>query len=159
TPFDLDDTAIASTALAAAGRPFPNNRALLLAYRERTGLFRTWIVRWWRHPLRTCRFFFFRHIAEVRDIDAVINANVIIYLGNREAPRPAIEHLLAVLRANREMASTIWYGNRFIVWYFFSQALHEIAPEAGETIVPRLEAMAPLNALDLALASSTLLLW
>src|SRR5437868_8023100 len=34
-PLDTDDTAIASTALAAAGRRFPNNRALLLAQRER----------------------------------------------------------------------------------------------------------------------------
>lgn len=45
TPLDLDDTAIASTALATAGRPFPDNRAVLLTHRERSGLFRTWIVR------------------------------------------------------------------------------------------------------------------
>jgi hypothetical protein len=159
TPLDLDDTAIASTALAAAGRPFPNNRPLLLAYRERSGLFRTWIVRWWRHPLRTYRFFFFRHTAEVHDVDAVINANVVIYLGSCEETRPAIEHILAVLRANREMLSTIWYGSHFTVWYFFSQALHEIASEAGEMIVPRIEARVPINALEFALASSTLLLW
>jgi len=157
TPLDLDDTAIASTALAAAGRRFPNNRDLLLAERDRSGLFRTWIVRRWRHPLRTWRFF--RHIAEVRDVDAVINANVVIYLGDCEETRPAIEHLLAVLRANGEMTSTIWYGSRFTVWYFFSQALHEIAPEAGEMIVPRVETTVPVNALELALATSTLLLW
>jgi hypothetical protein len=157
TPLDLDDTSIASAALAAAGRSFPDNRAVLLAHRERSGLFRTWIVRWWRHPLMTYRFF--RYTAKVRDVDAVINANVVIYLGICEETRPAIEHMLAVLRANGEMTSTIWYGSRFIVWYFFSQALHEIAPEAGEMIVPRLEAAMPLNALELALATSTLLLW
>jgi hypothetical protein len=159
TPLDLDDTAIASTALAAAGRSFPDNRPILLAHRERSGLFRTWIVRWWRHPLRTFRFFFFRHTAEMHDVDAVVNANVLIYLGNCEETRPAMEHLLAVLRSNREMTSTIWYGSPFIVWYFFSQALHAIAPEAGEMIVPRIEAAAPANALELALASSTLHLW
>ncbi|HKS25725.1 MAG TPA: hypothetical protein VJZ76_23245 [Thermoanaerobaculia bacterium] len=159
TPLDLDDTSIASTALAAVGRPFPNNRPILLAHRERSGLFQTWIVRWWRHPLRTYRFFWRHRVAEVHDVDAVVNANVVIYLGVRDETRPAIEHMLAVLRANREMTSTIWYGNRFIVWYFFSQALREIAPEAGEMIVPRVETAAPTNALDLALASSTLLLW
>jgi hypothetical protein len=159
TPLDLDDTAIASAALAAAGRSFPDNRALLLAYRERSGLFRTWIVRWRRHPLRTFRFFFLRHTGEVHDVDAVVNANVVIYLGICEEIRPAIAHMLAVLRANREMMSTIWYGSRFTVWYFFSHALHEIAPEAGEMIVPRIEATTPTNALELALASSTLLLW
>jgi hypothetical protein len=157
TPLDLDDTSIASTALAAAGRRFPDNRPLLLAYREPSGLFRTWIVRWWRYPLRTYRFF--RHTAEMDDVDAVINANVVIYLGVCEETRPAIEHMLAVLRANREMMSTIWYGSRFTVWYFFSHALHEIAPEAGEMIVPRIENTTPVNALELALATSTLLLW
>jgi hypothetical protein len=159
TALDLDDTSIASAALAAAGRPFPNNRPILLAHRERNGLFRTWIVRCWRHPLRTYRFFWRHRVAEMHDVDAVVNANVVIYLGVLEETRPAIEHMLAVLRANGEMTSTIWYGSRFIVWYFFSQALHEFAPEAGEMIVPRIEASVPSNALELALASSTLLLW
>ncbi len=157
TPLDVDDTSIASAALAAAGRQFPDNRALLLAQRERGGLFRTWIVRWWRHPLMTYRFF--KYVAEPRDVDSVINANAVIYLGVCEETRPAIEYMLAVLRDKREMMSTIWYGSRFTVWYFFSQALHEIAPEAGEIIVPRVEATAPVNALELAVAASTLLLW
>jgi hypothetical protein len=157
-PLDVDDTSIASAALAAAGRPFPNNRALLLANRERSGLFRTWIVRWWPHPRKIYRFF--RHTtAEVRDVDSVINANVVIYLGLCKETRPAIAHMLAVLRANGEMMSTKWYESRFTVWYFFSHALREIAPEAGEMIVPRIEAATPRNALELALAASTLLLW
>ena len=157
TPLDVDDTSIASVALAAAGRQFPDNRRFLLANRERRGLFRTWIVRWWRHPLMTYRFF--RYTAEVGDVDAVVNANVVIYLGVCKETRPAIEHMLAVLRDNHEMTSTIWYGSRFIVWYFFSHALREIAPAAGEMIVPRIQAAAPRNALDLAAATTTLLLW
>jgi len=115
-PLDVDDTSIASAALRAAGRPFPDNRALLLANRERSGLFRTWIVRWWPHPRKTYRFF--RHTtANLRDVDAVIDANVVIYLGLCEGTRPAIAHMLAVLRANGEMTSTKWYGSRFTVWY------------------------------------------
>jgi hypothetical protein len=157
-PLDVDDTSIASAALAAAGRRYPNNRALLLANRNRSGLFKTWIVRWWPHPRKTYRFF--RHTtAEVGDVDAVINANVVIYLGICEETRPAIAYMLAVLRANGEMMSTKWYESRFTVWYFFSHALREIAPEAGQMIVPRIEAATPRNALDLALAASTLLLW
>ncbi len=157
TPLDVDDTSIASSALLAAGRQFPDNRRHILANRERSGLFRTWIVRWWRHPRMTYRFF--RYIAEPGDVDSVVNANVIYYLGDRKETRPAIAHLLAVLRSQREMASTIWYGSRFTVWYFFSHALREIAPEAGELIVPRVEVTAPINALELAMATSTLQLW
>ncbi len=157
TPLDLDDTSLASAALAAAGRSFPDNRAILLEYREHNGLFLTWIPEWWRHPLLTYRFF--KYTAKPRDIDAVINANVVVYLGARNETRPAIEHMLAVLRTNREIESTIWYGSRFAVWYFFTHALHEIAPEAREWIVPRIEAAAPVNALELAMAISTSLLW
>src|SRR5258708_30331808 len=154
-PLDVDDTSIASAALTAAGRPFPNNRALLLANRGRSGLFRTWVVRWWPHPRKTYRFF--RHTtADVRDVDAVINANVVIYIGTCEETRPAVAHMLAVLRANGEMMSTKWYESRFTVWYFFSHALRQIAPEAGEMIVPRIEAATPPHALALALAPSAL---
>jgi hypothetical protein len=157
-PLDVDDTSIASAALAAAERRFPNNRALLLANRARRGLFKTWIVRWWPHPRKTYRFFR-DSTAELGDVDAVINANVVIYLGMCEETRPAIAHMLAVLRANGEMMSTKWYESRFTVWYFFSHALREIAPEAGEMIVRRIETATPRNALDLALAASALLLW
>ena len=135
-PLDVDDTSIASAALVAAGRRFPDNRALLLANRDRSGLFRTWMVRWWPHPRKT--YHFFRDTtANVSDVDAAIEANVVIYLGLCEETRPAIAHMLAVLRANGEMMSTKWYESRFTVWYFFSHALREIAPEAGEMIVPR----------------------
>jgi hypothetical protein len=157
-PLDVDDTSIAAAALAADGRSFPDNRALLLANRERSGLFRTWIVRWWPHPRKTYRFFR-ETTAAIRDVDAVINANVVIYLGLCRETRPVIAHMLAVLRASGEMKSTKWYESRFTVWYFFSHALREIAPEAGEMIVPRVEAATPPHALDLALATSTLQLW
>jgi hypothetical protein len=157
-PLDVDDTSIASAAFVAAGRSFPDNRALLLANRNRRGLFRTWIVRWWPHPRKIFRFFR-ETTANLGDVDAVINANVVIYLGSRKETRAAIADMLAVLRANGEMASTKWYESRFTVWYFFSHALREIAPEAGEMIVPRIEAATPRNALELALATSTLLLW
>lgn len=157
-PLDVDDTSLASSALAAAGRPVPNNRALLLANRNRRGLFRTWIVRWWPHPRRMYDFFRLT-TANVGDVDAAINANVVAYLGDCEETRQAIAHMLAVLHANGEMMSTKWYASRFTVWYFFSHALREVAPEAGELIVPRIEASRSHNALDLALAVSTLLLW
>jgi hypothetical protein len=157
-PHDVDDTSLASVAFAAVGRPLPDNRAIVLANRERNGLFLTWIVRKWPLPEMTSRFF--RDTpCRVDDVDAVVNANVVMYLGDREETRPAIEHMLEVLRGKREMATTKWYQSPFTVWYFFSHALREIAPEAGELIVPRIAATTPANALEIASAVSTLLLW
>ena len=157
-PLDVDDTSLASAALVAGGRNVPNNRGLLLANRNRRGLFRTWMVRWWPHPRRTWDFFRLT-TANIGDVDAAINANVVVYLGVCEETRPVISHILAVLRADGEMMSTKWYEGRFTVWYFFSHALREVAPEAGEMIVRRVEEASPRNALELALAVSTLLLW
>ena len=158
TPLDVDDTSIASVALAADSRVAPDNRRFLLANRNNSGLFKTWIVRWWPHPILTYRFFRYT-TAEVSDVDAVVIANVVYYLGDCEETRPSIEHMLKVLRANQEMRSTKWYERRFTVWYFFSHALRDIAPAAGEMIVPRIEAATPSNSLELAVAISTLFLW
>src|SRR5690242_7222571 len=158
TPLDVDDTSLASVALVNDGRRVPDNRRFLIANRDGRGLFKTWIVRWWPHPLLTYRFFKYT-TAEVGDVDAVVIANVVIYLGDCQETRPSIAHMLDVLRANNELRSTKWYESRFSVWYFFSHALREIAPEAAEMIVPRVEAARPRNALELAAAISTLLLW
>jgi hypothetical protein len=157
TQLDVDDTALASAALTAAGRQFPNNRGLLGNQRLRNGLFRTWIVRWWPHPIMT--YHFFKYIGKPRDVDSVINANAVYYLGDSPKTRSAIQHMLSVLRSNGEMTSTIWYGSRFTVWYFFSHALLQVAPEAGKLILSKLEAEAPGNALEQAAAASAFLLW
>ena len=158
TPLDVDDTSLASVALATAGRKVPDNRRFLIANRDGRELFKTWIVRWWPHPLLTYRFFKYT-TAEVGDVDAVVIANVVVYLGDCKETRASITHMLDVRRANNESRSTKWYESRFTVWYFFSHALRKIAPEAGEMIVPRVEAATPCNALELASAISTLLLW
>ena len=76
TPLDVDDTALASVALANAGRQVPDNRRFLIKNRNRRGLFKTWIVRWWPHPLLTYRFF--KYTAKVDDVDAVVMANVVV---------------------------------------------------------------------------------
>jgi hypothetical protein len=157
TPLDVDDTALASAALEAEGWPLPNNRNFLARQRLRGGLFRTWIVRWWPHPMKIIQFF--RHYAKPRDLDSVVNANAVFYLGDRRETRPAIRHMEAILRTDREMESTLWYGSRFTVWYFFSHALLKVAPEGGTEIVRKVEAAVPSDALERAEAASILLLW
>lgn len=159
-PPDLDDTACASAALAKAGRTFPDNRALLLGNRRSDGLFRTWklTTAQLRHPLVT--FLFFRNTsAKPFDVDAVVNANVLAYLGASDDTRPVVEHLLRVLRENLETVCDKWYENPFAVWYFFSRALRGAAPEAGELLVKRVAAATPRNALEMALAACALLDW
>ena len=149
---DLDDTACASAVLTRAGRILPDNRALILKNRNRRGLFRTWLLRY-RHPLAMFAFFT-RTSAKPFDADAVVNANVLFYLG--EIPK-VVEHLLAVLRENRERHCDKWYDNPFVVWYFFARALHGISGEARDLIAKKIAAATPANALEHALAACALL--
>jgi hypothetical protein len=156
-PPDLDDTSCASAALMQAGRTFPDNRELLLANRNAQGLFYTWklTAAQFRHPLALW-LFFRRTSAKPFDVDAVVNANALHYLG---AIPEVIEYLLRVLREHRESVCDKWHDNPFVVWYFFSRALHPVAPEAGEIIEKKLAAATPANALERALAACSLLYW
>jgi hypothetical protein len=154
---DLDDTACASAVLTRGGRSIPDNRALLLKNRNRRGLFRTWLLRY-RHPLAMYAFFT-RTSARPFDTDAVVNANVLFYLGAIPlgAISEVVDHLLSVLRESRERHCDKWYDNPFVVWYFFARALHGISAEGGDLISRKIAAATPSNALEHALAACTLL--
>lgn len=156
-PPDLDDTSCASAALTRAGRTFPDNRALLLRNRNRRGHFYTWklTLTQLRHPLVAFAFFT-KTSAKPFDVDAVVNANALHYLG--DAPE-VVAHLMRVLRENREAHCDKWYENPFAIWYFFSRALQDKAPEAGELIVKKIATARPSNALEHALAICALRYW
>lgn len=157
-PPDLDDTSCASAVLVRADRTFPDNRRLLLANRNTRGLFYTWKLTptELRHPLAL--FFFFKQTsAKPFDVDAVVNANVLFYLGAIPETRPVIQHLLQVLRERRERSCDKWYDHPLVVHYFFSRALAPIAPEAEALLAA--QPAVPSNALELALAACTALDW
>lgn len=172
-PPDLDDTSCASSALRAAGRRFPDNRRLLLANRTRGGLFFTWIaprpawagvaharvtLRQFRH-LPTLFMFFRRTSAAPRDVDAVVNANCLFYLGDHPGSDGVTEHLLAILRRGAEEECDKWYDNPFVIWYFLSRALAGRSAEAGAIIAERLSRFPPSTALEAALAACAQLSW
>ena len=152
-PPDLDDTSCAAAALMRAGRPFTDHRRRLLANRNRHGLFYTWTLTsaQFRHPF-TLLAFFRTTSAKPFDVDAVVNANVLHYLGGSPDTAPVVEHLLRVLRDGRERMCDKWYDNPFVVWYFFSRALRRVSPEAGAIIERNIADARPASALERALA-------
>ena len=95
-PPDLDDTSCVSAVLARNGANGAADRRILLANRNRRGLFYTWIVprlRWTSAPHRQIMasqlrlipalIAFFRSTsASPGDIDAVVNANCLYALGS-----------------------------------------------------------------------------
>jgi hypothetical protein len=173
-PPDLDDTSLVSAALARHGRPAPANHEIVLANRNRRGLFYTWVIprpmfnrslAYWAATLpqlkraRLIRLLFTKTPALPFDVDAVVNANVLFYLGATTGTRPVVEHLLSVLRTDRERACDKWYENPFAVWYFFSRALAPVAPEAGDLVAAKIVSATPASALDAALGACSLMYW
>ena len=166
-PFDLDDTSCASAALAAAGLPVPDNRALLLANRDAEGRFFTWFsprLRWSgaRHMALAWRglahapslFLFFRRTsAKPRDVDAAVNANALFHLGRFEGDAAVIAWLVAILRDERETQCDKWYEDAFVVRYFFARAIAGRSAEGSALLSARLASCPPHNALQRALAA------
>lgn len=183
TPSDADDTVCVSTFLKTYRQAHFPNEPLLLANRNAQGLFYTWFVlrpRWitnrtyWRitlpealHPIRSF-VFWQRNDCTREDTDAVVNANVLYYLGATAATQPVIAHLLRIVAERREATCDKWYPNPFTVYYFLSRnydrGIAQLEP-ARQPVVDRILASAKPNGqlgdteLDTALGISTLLNW
>jgi hypothetical protein len=165
-PPDIDDTACASAALRSAGRPVPANEALLFANRDRRGLFYTWFTwrpRWsglaharlilpqLRH-LRVLWPLFRRPPVSIFNIDGVVNANALFYLGLRRETAEVPPYLLDILERDAEAECDSWYPNPFVVRYFFARALGPWHEEATALIRRKLDCAVPRTPLEIATA-------
>lgn len=151
-PNDLDDTACASYFLEKMNYKIPSsiNKQLMLDNRNKKGLFYTWLIfrfrfnknrLYWRYAAREIKYLFrslyFWHKYECTryDIDAVVNANVLFYLGLRDETKPIIPYLIDIIKKNKEHESDKWYLNPFTVYYFISRNIYNGITEFKE-IVP-----------------------
>ncbi len=187
-PPDLDDTACASHALRLAGSPVPHNEWAFLANRDAAGRFRTWILprrenRW------DARFAVARSLGTVQarlrasrvpvpaaedprfrvmhidrdDVDPVVNANVVLYLGEREETRPAINFVVGSVLADATPFS-IYYHDPLALYHAAARAYRHGATALGVLRRPILERIArtassvdALTPLQAALAASAVL--
>jgi hypothetical protein len=136
-PPDLDDTCCALAVLRRFGRSLPQNEQLILANRNREGLFYTWIVprpapvrcrAYWSLVLRDWpigwqRLNFWRLTnASPWDVDCVVNANVLHYLGDRAEVRPVVNFLARALAEGRAGCCDTWHSNQYAFYYAVSRA-------------------------------------
>jgi hypothetical protein len=145
-PPDVDDTACISWLLACHDGRAPDNVDLLLLNRDHRGLFYTWIIprpvattdaRYWRlvlGDLNPARAWFFWRRTEARpgDVDAVVNANVLLYIGERAETEPVIEHLVRIVREGREEGCDKWYLDRYALYYAIARNLEAGIARFGE---------------------------
>ncbi len=133
-PPDIDDTACISSLLSRFGGYAPNNQGLLIANRNSRGLFHTWMIprpkfsanaRWWWTVLSDMNYSrlvtFWRDGAKRGDIDTVINANVLLYLGERPETEAVIRWLLETANAGLEEDTDKSYRSRAAFYYAVSQ--------------------------------------
>jgi hypothetical protein len=135
-PFDADDTACACAFLKRMNIHLPDIAILLLSNRNHKRLFYTWFslrfnlnlnLRYLRlaiselkHPIKS--FYFWKNFScERDDVDAVVNANVLYYLGKSTAVMPVINYLIKVITEGREEYCDKWYKNPFTIYYFISR--------------------------------------
>lgn len=156
-PPDIEDTALVSIALQFNGHQFPRNRSVILANRRADGLFYTWIVprpqyprslAYWRVVLP--QYFIPRELeiywkfsgARRDDVDGGINANAVMYLGERPETQPAIDFLINVVREEREALCCKWYRRPHTIRYFISRAHFHGVKRFGvlkDILAPRVE--------------------
>lgn len=127
TPLDADDTACCSMAVGLQPQNEANTR-LLLANRDDQGRFYTWFLL--RPGNRSLRYriairderssatqarredLWANSEAAPNDVDVVVNANVIRYLGPRLAPTAAVEWVATVIERGSEVEDDKWYRSR-----------------------------------------------
>ena len=103
---DLDDTSCASFVLKKYHPHIDSNIGIILGNRNEQGLFYTWIKD------RTAR----------NDVDSVVNANVLLYLGEREETRAVCDYLNHIVLNDQEEGSYWYYLDHLALYYMISRA-------------------------------------
>ncbi len=138
-PADLDDIANVSYLLRRHGVTFPDNRPFMLHNRDSRGLFYTWLMirpvltlnqrYWWTMvrdvTLQRLTAFWIKTEAGYLDTDGVVNANVLLYLGDRPETRAVVDWLTDIVQTGREADCDKWYRDAFSFYYALSRNYSE----------------------------------
>lgn len=116
-PPDLDDIACISYLLEKNQVPFPSNVDVILANQNEEGLFRTWIPNLLT-PMTSPRW-----TEWAMHVDCVVNANVLLYLGETSDTRHAIKYLNNIILNNEESDCSQHYIDRLSILHAFQGIL------------------------------------
>jgi hypothetical protein len=150
-PPDLDDTCCISYVLRQKHRNLHSNTEIILANRNRDGQFHTWLV-----PRSTFEAELVEKINQVvdpsallsllfygtvDDVDGVVNANVLFYLGENENTKRAIDYLVDIVLNETEGNCSKFYIDRHSFYYMLSRAYFNgvlSLEKAKETVISRI---------------------
>ncbi|MEZ0542525.1 hypothetical protein [Fibrella arboris] len=184
-PADVDDTAYVGSLFNARqiGYPSESTRALMLANVNRQGVIYTWFIlrprltlnrTYWRVGLREMKhpisnyFFWRKHDCSRGDIDGVVNANALYYLGYSASTQPVIDYLLTLVVSHQDINCDNWYHSPINFYYALGRnyQAHSTAFESvRELVLSRLLASETTDGqfgghiLETAQALSALIFW
>jgi hypothetical protein len=142
-PPDLDSTCCISHVLKQYHQSTPNNHALILANRNRAGIFYTWMAARQDSPAE--------FVAEIQNIvsrstalvlaftpvldnlDSAVNANVLLYLGENAETKCALEYIIQAARDEHTAPSSQYYLDRLSFYYMLSRAYKHSVSALGAT--------------------------
>lgn len=142
-PYDLDNTSMTASLLDSLGLKQKVPTEFFYSNRAKNGLFYTWITwrgqihvslryylalkREFRHPIGQYYFWKLMPCAK-RDIDAVVNSNVLHYLGYNAQTAPIVEWMMEIVQKSRETTCDKWYKRPILIYYFFSKNFSKNIP-------------------------------
>ena len=106
-PLDVDDSACVAWVLRRHGVALPDNRPTLLAHRDPQG-----------------RFYTFLFSAYPNDVGGVINAHVLLYLGDGPHAQPVVDYLADIVQRGAESGCDAWYPSAIVFHWALSRCAH-----------------------------------
>lgn len=167
-PPDLDDTCCASDVLRRFNRAFPPNEDIIVANATPEGRFYTWLAPRGGCPMASPpngeALLWLIVFGQWSDVDAVVNANVLLYLGENRRSAGALQYLLEIIRRPEEETCSNFYPGRLTFYYMVSRAYVQSAPSLSciaDTVIARVMALQQIDnsfgpALETALAANVL---
>jgi hypothetical protein len=116
---DLDDTACACLALKINRKTFPANRDRMLDNRDPQGRFLTWLF-----DEHLMSFEKDLPVTEHDNVDPVVNANLLAYLGYHETTRRALAYVMEWIRCDDSPRRLGYYVDKLALYYAVSRAFY-----------------------------------
>ncbi|XZO04188.1 MAG: tetratricopeptide repeat protein [Microcoleus sp.] len=156
-PPDLDDVCCASYVLKMNGIPIQPNTAIILDNRNQQGLFYTWLlprsIRGIVLNLLTLGKTFsylenFWKTTDQDDICCVVNANVLLYLGENRQTQRVIEYLISIVLKETENENTSFYNHKLSFYLMLSRAYFNGVNSLRSIKVPAINRILSLQKAD-----------
>ena len=144
-PPDLDDICCISYVLKMNNIPVPKNTDVILDNRNQEELFYTWILPRSIKSLTLNLITFGKSLShseklwqqtEKDDICCVVNANVLLYLGETPQTQKSLEYLIDVVLVGNEEEYSAFYSNKLSFYYMLSRAYFNGVTSLGVVKIP-----------------------